>query len=93
MSWRAWSVAHGSFHDPEVRKKLGMLFRRLRTERGLSQEDVAYTAEIGLRYYVDVEHGKRRLSIEVGQKIAQALGLRLQDVLDLVTRDSEADQQ
>ena len=54
---------------------------------GLSQEAVAHAAEISARYYADVERGARNPSIDVGRKIAKALGMRLQDILDLVDRE------
>jgi transcriptional regulator with XRE-family HTH domain len=49
----------------------------------LSQESVAHSAGISTRYYADIEAGKRKISVEVANKIAGGLGLRLQDLLDL----------
>jgi transcriptional regulator with XRE-family HTH domain len=61
---------------------LGVAISRRRRALHLSQEAVAHAAGISARYYADVESGKRRISIEIGCKVATALTCRLQDLLD-----------
>ncbi|ATC25309.1 XRE family transcriptional regulator [Caulobacter vibrioides] len=48
--------------------------RRLRLERGLTQEQLAHEAEIDLTYLGAIERGKRNPSLEVLISISTALG-------------------
>ena len=48
--------------------------RSLRIERNLTQEQLAYEAEIDLTYLGGIERGKRNPSVEVLGRIAAALG-------------------
>ena len=47
--------------------------RRLRVERGLTQEQLAHDAEIDLTYLGGIERGRRNPTIEVLGRIALAL--------------------
>jgi len=47
--------------------------RRLRVERGLTQEQLAHDAEIDLTYLGGIERGRRNPSVDVMGKIAKAL--------------------
>ncbi|WP_271146840.1 helix-turn-helix transcriptional regulator [Brevundimonas sp. NIBR10] len=48
--------------------------RRLRLERGLSQEQLAHDSEIDLTYLGRIERGRRNPSLLVLVRLAQALG-------------------
>jgi transcriptional regulator with XRE-family HTH domain len=50
--------------------------RRLRLERGLTQEDLAAASAIDLTYLGGIERGKRNPSLLVLARIANALGVR-----------------
>lgn len=54
---------------------LGRAIRRLRTERGLSQEGLALAAHINRTYATDLENGKRNVSIEILERVATALDI------------------
>lgn len=47
--------------------------RRLRVERGLTQEQLAHDAEIDLTYLGGIERGKRNPSVQVLGRIAASL--------------------
>lgn len=47
--------------------------RRLRQERGLTQEQLAFEAQIDLTYVGGIERGKRNPSLLVIARIAEAL--------------------
>ena len=48
--------------------------RKRRQERGLTQEQLAFAAEIDLTYVGGIERGKRNPSVVVLARIADALG-------------------
>lgn len=55
--------------------------RRLRTEAKLTQEQLAFAAEIDLTYVGGIERGKRNPSVLVLARIASALGREPADLL------------
>lgn len=65
-----------------IRQKLGKNVKRLRMEKGLSQEEFAFEADIHRTYVSDVERGARNISIEVLEKFANALGVSPGYLLD-----------
>lgn len=67
----------------DVRERVGLNLLKLRRERGLSQEELADRANIHQTYLSGVERGKRNPTVTVLQRIAEALGA---DIEDLVSR-------
>ena len=67
----------------DVRERVGLNLQRLRREKGLSQEELADLAGIHQTYLSGVERGKRNPTVSVLQRIAEALG---SDIEDLVQR-------
>jgi transcriptional regulator with XRE-family HTH domain len=70
--------------DPAMRDWpiiLGRNVRRLRQQKGLTQEAVAFEAEIDLTYMGAIERGKRNPSLLVMARIADALGVHLTKLL------------
>ena len=57
----------------EIRKQVGLNVRRLREARGLSQEELAFEAELHRTYISGVERGVRNPTVTVLAKIAQGL--------------------
>ena len=66
----------------DIRSHLGKNLRRLRDEKGLSQEAFAHEAGIHRTYISDIERGARNPTITVVEKIAVALGVGASDLLD-----------
>lgn len=62
--------------------RLAKNLRRLRQEKGLSQEAFAYEAGIHRTYVSDLERGARNPTITVVDKIAEFLGVRPGQLLD-----------
>ena len=67
--------------DGELQRTVGANLRRLRTERGLSQE--AFADELGFhRTYVGgVERGERNLTLRTVERLAHVLGVEVQELL------------
>lgn len=57
----------------DIRERLAFNLRRLRRERGLSQEDFAFEAEIHRTYISDLERAARNPTILIVQKLAKSL--------------------
>jgi transcriptional regulator with XRE-family HTH domain len=67
----------------DLRERVGLNLQRLRRSKDLSQEELADRAKIHQTYLSGVERGKRNPSLLVLGRIAQALGV---DVEELVKR-------
>jgi transcriptional regulator with XRE-family HTH domain len=63
------------------RAKLGIKVRQLRHGKGLTQEELAFAAEIDLTYVGGIERGRRNPSLSVMGRIADALGVSLRDLV------------
>jgi transcriptional regulator with XRE-family HTH domain len=59
----------------DIRKQVGINVRRLREGRDLSQEELAFEAELHRTYISQVERGVRNPTVTVVAKIAKALGV------------------
>jgi transcriptional regulator with XRE-family HTH domain len=58
----------------ELARKFGELVRRLRLERGLSQEEFAFRVGLHQTYVSRVERGERNVTIGTADRIAGTLG-------------------
>lgn len=65
----------------DVRKVFGTNVRRLRLERGLSQEEFGFAAGIDRTYVSGVERGLRNPSLVLAEKFAKGLGVELRELL------------
>lgn len=66
----------------DIQKRLGQNVRRLRLEKGWSQEDYADRAGIHRTYVSDIERGARNPTITVVEKLAKPLGVRVGVLLE-----------
>jgi transcriptional regulator with XRE-family HTH domain len=60
---------------------LGDTIRRIRRERGLSQEQVAHAAEVDVSYLGRVERGDNNVAILKLESIARALGMTMASLM------------
>lgn len=65
-----------------IKQRLGTNLRKLRLEKGLSQEDFAFDAGLHRTYVSDIERGARNPTIEIVDKIANALAVQPGDLLN-----------
>lgn len=59
----------------DLRDVLATNLRRLRHDRGLAQDDLAYEAEISRSYLSQLEKGAFYASLKILEKLASALGV------------------
>ena len=63
------------------RRILGRNVKRLRQQKKLTQEQLAFEAEIDLTYEGGIERGRRNPSLLIMARIAKALGVHLTKLL------------
>ena len=63
-------------------KQLGEKIKRLRNEKGLSQEKFALLIEMDRTYFASVESGKRNISLLNIEKIAKGLGITISELFE-----------
>ena len=68
----------------DIHQKTGLAIVQLRKEQGISQYNLAIKANITFRYLSDIENGKRNLSLNILEKIANALGVKVSKILEMV---------
>jgi transcriptional regulator with XRE-family HTH domain len=61
---------------------VGKNVRRLRLQKGMTQEELAFEAEIDLTYVGGIERGRRNPSLMVLVRIAKSLGVPLPKLLE-----------
>ncbi len=58
-----------------LEQAFGVNVRRVRKERGLTQEGLAHEAQIDVSYLAQIERGERNPTLSLVQRIADALGV------------------
>lgn len=61
-----------------IKEQFGIRIKELRTEKKLSQESLANSAEIDRTYIQSIEKGKRNVSIITVEKLANALNVSIE---------------
>ena len=59
----------------DLRDVLAANLRRLRNEKGLAQDDLAYEAKVSRSYLSQLEKGAFYASLKILEKLAKALGV------------------
>jgi transcriptional regulator with XRE-family HTH domain len=65
-----------------ARRILAQNVRRLRLARDMSQEDLAYAAELSQDQISEVENAKHSVTLDNIQRLAFALNVRVSELLD-----------
>lgn len=66
----------------DIRKRLGDNVRRMRTDKGWSQEYYADRAGIHRTYVSDIDRGARNPTITLVEKLAKPFGVRAGSLLE-----------
>ncbi len=64
----------------DIKQKFGKNLKRLRLEKGISQETLALTADLDRTYIPSIEKGLRNVSITVAEKLAIALNVDITEL-------------
>lgn len=67
----------------DIQVKLGEKIKKIRKEKGFSQEQLATKSKLHRTYISDIERGDRNISIRNIEKIAKALGVAISDLLSI----------
>ena len=59
--------------EPSIKQRFGLAIKQRRSELGISQEELAFRAELHRTYISDIERGSRNPSLVNIEKLAQAL--------------------
>ncbi len=63
--------------------------RSLRLLNGLSQEQMSFYAKIDTHYLSNIETGKRNISLNIIEKLADYFGMKVSEFMDLVEQYKE----
>ena len=72
--------------EEELARRFGELVRRLRRERGYSQEEFSFRVRLHQTYVSSVERGERNVTIHTAARIARALDTTLTDLFGELER-------
>lgn len=72
----------------DIRRQLGLNVRRIRAEKGWSQEDLAFESGLHRTYISGIERGIRNPTIVILAKLAETLGVEPGELLERVRRNS-----
>lgn len=67
-----------------IKERFGLAVRKYRKQLGLSQEKFALSISMDRTYYASVEAGKRNISLENIEKIANGLNISLSELFQTV---------
>lgn len=59
-------------------KSLGQLIKSTRKQLGVTQKELALSSGTGLRFIIELEHGKPTCQLEKSLVVIQTLGIKIQ---------------
>jgi len=65
----------------EINKRVGINIRKYREKKGWSQEQLAFEADLHRAYIGQIERGEKNIGLINLQKIADALKIKIQNLL------------
>ena len=68
--------------NKEILLKFGSKVRKIRKEQGLSQEDLAFKADLHRTYIGMIERGEKNITLINIDKISKALNIKINDLMD-----------
>lgn len=68
-------------------KITGRIIRKMRKRKGLTQEVLSGLAAVSRSHLAEIESGRTNANVETLWRIAEALSIRLSDLIRMVERD------
>ena len=65
----------------DINKQVGFNIRKIREEKGLSQEKLAALADLHRAYVGQIERGEKNIGLKNLERIAKALNVNVKDLL------------
>ncbi|MGQ0839906.1 helix-turn-helix domain-containing protein [Actinokineospora sp.] len=62
------------------RRAFAVQLRRIRTDQGLTQEQVAHDAGMDRSFYVDIENARHSVSVDKVFAISDAIGVSIEEI-------------
>ena len=66
----------------EINKQVGARIRKYRLAKGLSQEELAFEADLHRAYIGQIERGEKNIGVQNLQKIATALKIKISKLIE-----------
>ena len=66
----------------DIKVKIGQRIKQFRKGLEISQESLAYQAEVDRTYITDVENGRRNVSVEILERIVKGLNVSFSEFFD-----------
>ncbi len=63
----------------DLKEMIGMSLQKIRRERSMSQEEVAFICKMSVRTYGKIERGDANFEIDTLEKIIKGLNITLKD--------------
>lgn len=73
--------------EKSLAQKFGATVVQLRKAQGFSQEQFANMAEIDRHYMSDIENGRRNISLDIIEKIAKTLNIKVSKLFEIVEEE------
>ncbi len=67
----------------EINKEVGLNIRKIREDKGLSQEKLAALADLHRTYIGQIERGEKNIGLKNLEKIAKALDVDIRVLVDI----------
>ena len=66
----------------DINKQVGERIRKARLAKGLSQEELAFEADLHRAYIGQIERGEKNIGVQNLQKIASALKIKISKLIE-----------
>lgn len=66
----------------DIKTKIGLRIKEIRTEKNLTQEAVAWKSEVDRSFMNHVENGRRNVSVESLEKVFSGLEVSIKEFFD-----------
>lgn len=67
-------------------KRLGRTIAGIRKDRGLTQSEMAIVTKFDMKYYQDVEYGRRPVTTRTLFQLCEGIGVSLQNLINLTEK-------